>query len=308
MTDKCILKAVKLNKSYGKRIVITDLDIEINKGDIYGFLGPNGAGKTTTIRMILGLIKHNSGSVVINGHNIKTNIKTAISKVGAVVEVPKFYENYSAYSNLKMTKNLYSNVPNIRINEVLELTGLSTRARDKVKTFSLGMKQRLGIARALIHNPELVILDEPTNGLDPQGMKEIRELILKLAKENNITFFISSHLLSEIEHTCNKVGIIKNGKKIVEGYVSDLLNSELESVELTVDKISQTKEVLKDIQYIKSIEEINNNLLVKIDSGYSANLSKLIIENNISLQYLVPKPQSLENFFIETTKGGNHIV
>lgn len=308
MSDHWILEARNLNKSYGSRKIIRELDLQVAPGDIYGFLGPNGAGKTTTIRMLLGLIRHNSGSIRIRGYDIRRQFKKAIEKVGAVVEIPRFYESYSAYDNLKMTANLYADIPRTRIHEVLEITGLQSRSRDRVKTYSLGMKQRLGIARALIQNPELVILDEPTNGLDPQGMKEIRELILLLAKQRNITFFISSHLLGEIEQTCNKVGIINKGSKIAEGYVNQLLQKEFETVELHLNDAPRAMTLLNRIPCVKSLELQENVLASTIERGMSGELSRILVENGFSLKYLIPKKQSLEDYYIKMTEGGDHIV
>ncbi|MFZ5352290.1 MAG: ABC transporter ATP-binding protein [Bacillota bacterium] len=303
-----MLEAKNLNKRFGRRKVINNLDLHISKGDIYGFLGPNGAGKTTTIRMLLGLIRYDTGSISINGYDLKREYKDAIIKVGAVVETPRFYEQYNAYDNLKLIKNLYKGAPRGIIEEVLELTGLTNRADDKVRTYSLGMKQRLGIARALINEPELVILDEPTNGLDPQGMKEIRELIYRLASNKKITFFISTHLLSEVELICNKVGIINNGTKIVEGYVSELLNSAYESIDAIVNDPVKAKSLLAGNLHIKSLQLIDGGIRLSIERGMTGEISRLLIENGLELKYLIPRPQSLEEYFIEKTGGGNQVV
>lgn len=192
------------------------------KGDIYGFLGRNGQGKTTTIRLITGLIFPDDGDITIDGHSLGDDFKKAISNVGAIVESPSFYGYLSGYDNLKLMANIIPGIRKDRIDEVLEIVRLSSRAKDKVKTYSLGMKQRLGIANALLSSPKLIILDEPTNGLDPQGMKEIKEMIVQLASERNITFFISSHLLHEVEQICNRVGIIENGKLLSEASLVEL--------------------------------------------------------------------------------------
>ena len=232
-----IIKATNLQKYFGKKHIIKGINLNIEKGDIYGFLGPNGAGKTTTIRMLLGLIKKNEGEIFINGYNLDKDFKKAVDKVGAVVETPMFYENYSGYDNLKLMANLYNNVSKNRIYDLVEMVGLTNRINDKIRKYSLGMKQRLGIARALLNKPELVLLDEPTNGLDPHGMKEIRDLIIKLVDTEKITIFISSHILYEVELLCNRVAIIKNGNKLIEGNVKDLLSENNETVELiTEDK------------------------------------------------------------------------
>lgn len=222
MSTKTLLEVRNLSKTFGGRKIIDNLNLRVMKGDIYGFLGRNGQGKTTTIRLITGLIFPDSGDVIIDGYNLRNDFKKAISKVGAIVESPSFYGYLSGYDNLRLMANLVPGIKKGRIEEVLEIVRLSSRAKDKVKTYSLGMKQRLGIANALLNNPKLVILDEPTNGLDPQGIKEIKEMIIQLASEKDITFFISSHLLHEVEQICNRVGIIDNGKLLREAGIMEL--------------------------------------------------------------------------------------
>jgi len=216
VSETNVLEVFRINKSFGSKRVVSDLSFNVAKGDIFGFLGPNGAGKTTTIRMMLGLISIDSGSVKINGFDIRKNFSQAIGRVGAVVETPNFHLYLSGYRNLKLVANLHPEVPKSRIEEVLEIVGLASRAGDKVKTYSLGMKQRLGLARALLNQPSLVFLDEPTNGLDPQGIIEIREMISQLAIEQDITFFITSHQLHEVEQICNKVAILKEGRLLAK--------------------------------------------------------------------------------------------
>lgn len=229
MTSNTLLETRNLTKSFRGRKIIDNLNLKVMKGDVYGFLGRNGQGKTTTIRLMTGLIFPDSGEVVINGCNLRTDFKGAISQIGAIVESPTFYDYLSGYENLSLMANLVPGVSKSRINEVLEIVGLRNRAKDKVRTYSLGMKQRLGIANALLNNPQLIILDEPTNGLDPQGMKEIREMIVQLSSEKNITFFISSHLLHEIQQFCNRIGIINDGKLLVEGNVNELVGNSNEN-------------------------------------------------------------------------------
>lgn len=223
MESSTLLETRSLTKSMGGRKIVDDLSLKVMKGDVYGFLGRNGQGKTTTIRLMTGLIFPDSGDVIIDGHNLRTEFKQAISKVGAIVESPTFYEYLSGHENLSLMANLVSGLDRSRVDDVLEIVRLKKRAKDKVKTYSLGMKQRLGIANALLSDPKLIILDEPTNGLDPQGMKEIREMIVQLSSEKDITFFISSHLLYEMQQLCNRIGIISEGKLLVEGNVSELV-------------------------------------------------------------------------------------
>lgn len=303
-----VLKVSGLEKSYGRTKILKGIDLSIKKGDVYGFLGPNGAGKTTTIRSILGLIKKDKGRVFLNGFDADKYFKKAINKVGSVVETPRFYEHLSGYKNLKLMANLYDNVPKKRIYEVLELTGMFNRMNDKVSKYSLGMKQRLGIARALLNNPELILLDEPTNGLDPSGMKEVRELIINLAKEENITFMISSHLLHEVEMMCNRVGIIKNGEKIVEGEVEDLMNESKDVVEIHTKHTNKVLELINKHEHYSIKEHKDNIIILESEKDLSKNINNLLVENNIIADYIIPKKNDLENIFINLTGGGDQIA
>lgn len=252
--NEAILKCENLCKSFGKRQILNNVSLEVNQGDILGFIGPNGAGKTTTIKLILGLQSIDSGAVKINGYDIQKEFEKAIEKVGTIVENPDLYMYLSGYDNLKLISNMYKNINKKRIDEVVKLVKLEQRINDKVSKYSLGMRQRLGIAQALLHKPNLLILDEPTNGLDPEGIKELRELIKDLAEKENMAIVISSHNLSELESFCNKVTIIKNGKivetstinevkKVEHSYIIELDNIEdiQKIIEKKIEKISETK-------------------------------------------------------------------
>lgn len=252
--NEAILKCENLCKSFGKRQILNNVSLEVNQGDILGFIGPNGAGKTTTIKLILGLQSIDSGTVKINGYDIQKEFEKAIEKVGTIVENPDLYMYLSGYDNLKLISNMYKNIDKKRIDEVVKLVKLEQRINDKVSKYSLGMRQRLGIAQALLHKPNLLILDEPTNGLDPEGIKELRELIKDLAEKENMAIVISSHNLSELESFCNKVTIIKNGKivetstinevkKVEHSYIIELDNIEdiQKIIEKKIEKISETK-------------------------------------------------------------------
>lgn len=219
-----MLEIQNLNKSYRRRKIIDNLNMTVYKGDIYGFLGANGEGKTTTIRMITSLIKADSGDIIINGKSVINCKNEAIRNIGAMVEAPKFYENMSGYENLELMARIMPGISDLDIQNVLDLVGLKDRGRDKFKEYSMGMKQRLGIANALLGDPELIILDEPSNGLDPYGMKEINNLIVSLVKRFDKTFIISSHLLHEMEGICNRIGILHLGKLCIEGEVRALIN------------------------------------------------------------------------------------
>lgn len=296
-----------LSKSFGRRRVIDNIDLTVKKGDIFGFLGPNGSGKTTTIRMLLGLIHPDKGTVRINGHDLKTDFSNAIKGVGAVVETPKFHSYLSGRKNLELMANLIPNLPEDRVDTVLAMVGMSRRADDKVRTYSLGMKQRLGIANALLGNPELVILDEPTNGLDPAGMKEIRDIILRLAGKENITFLISTHLLFEVEQICSRVAILQRGKILAEGDVKELLSNNNEKLEIYSPQLEAVAASLSSLSYVNSFEKSSDKLTVIIDKGYAADLNKHLVSDGIAVEYLIPKRGTLEERFIELTKGEDQI-
>ena len=293
-----ILEVNNLSKTYKNFKAIDDISFQVNKGDIYGFLGPNGAGKSTTLRMILGLIKPNKGEIKLNGSFVNFKNKKYLNNIGALIERPDFYKNLSAYQNLKI---LYSmsrvNNPEI-IHDVLHEVDLFDRKDDKVGSYSQGMKQRLGIAQTLLHNPQVIILDEPSNGLDPQGQADMRELILKINKDKGITVIISSHILAEIEKIANRMIVINKGQKIIEGDVGQLMSSE--SIKLSI-KTTSNKEIenffnSRDIAYdsnddIYTISWLENN----IDQ-----LVKELHNNNISI-FEIKQLKTLEEYFLNLT-------
>lgn len=293
-----ILKIKNLNKSFGKKKILKNVSFNVNEGDILGFIGPNGAGKTTTIKMILGLQSINSGTVTINGYDIKKNFEKAIEKVGTIVENPDLYMYLSGYDNLKLISNLYKNVDKKRIDEVIKIVKLETRINDKVSKYSLGMRQRLGIAAALINKPNLLILDEPTNGLDPEGIKELRDILKKLAQKENVGIIISSHNLSELESFCNKIVIIKNGEIVEENKLSDFKKIE-ESYIIEVDNITKIKEI--------EFEKINeNNIRIHVNKKEIPAIIKKLVENNIKIYTVREETITLEDAFLKRT-GGNII-
>ena len=237
-----ILVCENLKKQVKRKVIIENISFSVDKGEIVGLIGPNGAGKTTIIKSILGLINLTEGKVTINGYDIKKNFVKAIEKVGAIVENPDAYMYLSGYDNLKITANNYKGITKSRIDEVAKIVGLENRIKDKVSTYSLGMRQRLGIAEAIINNPELLILDEPTNGLDVEGIIEIRNLIKKLSHQG-IAIIISSHNLTEIDNLCNRIIAIKNGKMIVDETIDEFKTSEngekLSSEEAFIKKVAE---------------------------------------------------------------------
>ena len=300
--NETILLTRQLGKRYKKRWAVKNLNLEVYRGDVFGFLGPNGAGKSTTIRMILSLIKPTEGTTEIFGHSLKSHRSEALSRVGGIVEKPDFYQYLSAYKNLEIVGALSGDVKRKRIFEMLDLVGLSDRATDRVKTYSHGMKQRLGIAQALISDPELVILDEPTNGLDPQGMKEVRDLIVHLSHDQKKTIVLSSHLLNEIEMVANRMAIIHNGELVVQGDVNTLLDEGEKYVILHAEPLQKVLSVLKRRKMIlKNISEKERRFEVIMDFAVIPELNKALVDAGIQVRALIPR-RSLEDLFLSMTE------
>ena len=293
-----ILKCENINKKFGKKQILKNVSLEVNEGDILGFIGPNGAGKTTTIKMILGLQSIDSGNVYINGYNIKKDFAKAIERVGGVVENPDLYMYLTGYENLKLISNLYKNISKERINEVVDLVKLNVRINDKVSKYSLGMRQRLGIATSLINKPKLLILDEPTNGLDPEGIKELRDILKELALKENVGIIVSSHNLSDLESFCNKIVIIKNGEIVETNNLTNIKKVE-ESYIIEVDDISK----IKDVEFEK-IDE--NNIRIHINKKEIPEVIKKLVQNDIKIYMVKEETITLEDAFLRKT-GGNII-
>ncbi|MDP2304331.1 MAG: ABC transporter ATP-binding protein [Ignavibacteria bacterium] len=298
-----IIEITHLTKHYKDLTAVNDLSLNVYKGDVFGFLGPNGAGKSTTIRMLLTLISPTKGEINIFGKNLNKNRNDILRKVGAIVEKPDFYGYLSAYKNLEILGRISGcDVSKKRIMEILELVGLDKRYKSKVKTFSHGMKQRLGLAQALLHDPELIILDEPTTGLDPQGMKEIRDLINYLSKEKNKTIFLSSHILYEVELVANRMVIINKGATKVEGLVSDLLNAANLKVTFGLTSVTEAKILLGQTQWINKVDSFTETKIVfSINHEEIPLVNKLLVENNIAVNSIVPM-RSLEEYFLDITE------
>lgn len=296
-----ILKCENLCKSFGKKQILDKVSLEVKQGDILGFIGPNGAGKTTTIKLILGLQSIDSGIVEINGYDIQKNFEKAIEKVGTIVENPDLYMYLSGYENLKLIKNMYKEVDEKRIDEVVKLVKLEQRINDKVSKYSLGMRQRLGIAQALLHKPNLLILDEPTNGLDPEGIKELRDLIKELAKKEKMAIVISSHNLSELESFCNKVTIIKNGKVVETSTINEVKKVE-QSYIIELDNLIDVQKILET-----SIEQISETQFkINVNKEEIPQIVKKLVESNKKVYMVNEEILSLEDAFLKKT-GGNVI-
>lgn len=303
MSDEKIIEIQNLNKQFKDIKAVDNLSLNVYKGDVFGFLGPNGAGKSTTIRMLLSLVKPTDGIIKLFGNSLREKRIEILKKIGAIVEKPDFYGYMTAYKNLEILGKISgSNISKERIMEMLELVGLNKRYNSKVKTFSHGMKQRLGLAQALLHDPELIILDEPTTGLDPQGMKEIRDLILYLSKEKKKTIFLSSHILYEVELVANRMVIINKGHTKVEGNVSDLLNSNKLKVTFEVNEIELAKSIINETSWLQKLDSsVGNKLIFLLDSDEISFLNKFFVENNILVSAVIPT-RSLEEYFLNITE------
>ena len=298
-----ILECENLNKKIGKKDILKNVSLQIQESDILGFIGPNGAGKTTTIKLILGLQKINSGKVKINGFDIEKQFEKAIERVGTIVENPDLYMYMTGLDNLKMNAKLYKNVDNKRIEEVVKLVGLENRIKDKVSKYSLGMRQRLGIAQAILHKPNLLILDEPTNGLDPEGIKQLRDILTKLANEEKMGILISSHNLAELESFCNKVTIIQNGEIIETSTLEDAKRVEGRILyEIELDNTNDLEKIIS-----KEIETIDaNTFKIYATREEIPEIVKQLVNNNKKIYKVFEDLTSLEDAFLKKT-GGNVI-
>jgi ABC-type multidrug transport system ATPase subunit len=303
-----IVQVTNLTKQFKNLTAVNHLSFSVHEGDVYGFLGQNGAGKSTSIRMMLTLIEPTEGNIEIFGMDLAKHRREILRNIGAVIEKPDVYKYLSAYENLQLFARLSGIKPTRKLlMNQLEMVGLAQRADDKVKTFSQGMKQRLGIGIALVHNPKLIVLDEPTNGLDPQGIADIRNLILHLSREMNKTVIVSSHLLSEIEQIATRVLIIDKGKKLVEGNASELLDPSQTIVELqTMDNVFALKQLMISKWSDKIQGQRNNSIVLKLDRREIPALHTDIASMQIQLLSLQPR-HSLEDYFLQVTSGNQHV-
>lgn len=307
---EAVLKINNLNKWFGKKKIIDDLSIEVYAGEVFGFLGPNGAGKTTTIKMIMGFLDIDSGEILINGINLRKNFEKAMSKIGGIVENPEMYKDISGITNLKMYARLQSNISKERINEVVRIVGMENRIHEKVKKYSLGMKQRIGLAQAILHRPKILILDEPTNGLDPAGIKELRDILKNLAHNENVAVFVSSHLLSEMELMCDRVGIINNGKLLGVKTIEEMQSQASGGITVyrfTVKPVEKALELAR-VEYSEKIKAITEDHIdIAVDSDDVMKINALFAANAIGITGVVKVETSLEDAFMNITGGGNII-
>jgi len=295
-----ILQTEALTKRYGRRMVVDHLALSVERGDIFGFLGQNGAGKSTMIRMSLGLVRPTAGRVLLFGHDMARDPLRALRRVGAIVEAPAFYENFSGYANLRLLAAMSGGTSRQRIDETLELVGLLHRAHDLVRTYSHGMRQRLGIAQALLPEPEFIILDEPTDGLDPQGIHEIRLLLPRLRDELGLTIMLSSHLLFEVERICNRVAIIDEGRLLYQGAIESLITSE-RAIKITVEPLESAYRLLSLHPSISVGRDGSNSLYIRMKEEDIPRVNALLVKNEINVKELAPQRETLEDVFLRLT-------
>jgi len=300
--NEVILRTHGLSKNFGKRWAAKDLNLEVHRGDVFCFLGPNGAGKSTTIRMVLTLLMPSSGSIEMFGMDLHKHRHAVLSRVCGIVEKADFYLYLSAYKNLEILGSMTRRVQKEEIMQALDVVGLTSRAFEKVKTFSHGMKQRLGIAQALLTKPELIILDEPTTGLDPQGMKEVRGLIKKLAIDKKMTIFLSSHLLSEVELVATRMAVINRGELIAQGSVLDLLGKEPMQYSIQVSPLDTAVKLLGQLPWVVILSAEDGKIELHVEPGHASELNRFLVSNYVEVLSFYPH-RTLEDFFLKITEG-----
>ncbi|MBO0685555.1 MAG: ABC transporter ATP-binding protein [Candidatus Dormibacteraeota bacterium] len=302
VTNTVVLSTRQLSKTYGRRPAVRSLDLEVRRGEVFGFLGPNGAGKTTTIRMALGLIRPTSGRVEILGHDVQEEGSRVLPRVGALVEAPALYGYMSGRDNLRAFASVLGGVPRRRLDEVLELVGLRERQRDRVRSYSLGMKQRLGVAGALLNDPQLLVLDEPANGLDPAGIVEMRDLLRRLAAAGK-TVFVSSHVLGEVQQICDRVAIINLGELVRLAPVADLVRGHGEFV-VKVDDPQAALAWVQRQDWGAPARLEDGALVTPSPTGQGSDLMRLLASGGMWPDVLVERHQNLEEIFLSLTATG----
>jgi ABC-type multidrug transport system ATPase subunit len=298
--SELILQTRALTKKYRRRTVVNNLELAVERGDIFGFLGQNGAGKSTVIRMALGLVRPTGGRVLLFGNDMSKRPLKALGRVGAIVEAPAFYEQFSGWDNLRIFAAMSGGADRKRIEQVLELVGLRERAHDPVRVYSHGMRQRLGIAQALLPHPEFIILDEPTDGLDPQGIHEIRVLLPRLRDELGLTIMLSSHLLFEVERICNRVAIINEGQLLYQGEIGNLIAKET-LIRITVEPLEEAYQLLRGDPQLSVSRNGSSSLYVKLADEHIPRVNALLVTTDIRVMELTPQREGLEEVFLRLT-------
>ncbi|MBO4650450.1 MAG: ABC transporter ATP-binding protein [Clostridiales bacterium] len=303
------LQIMNVTKTFGKKKAVDNVSFDLFPGEVFGFLGPNGAGKTTIIKMVMGFFRPDEGTIIINGYNRKTHYEAAMSSIGGIVENPEMYNSLSARLNLQMYARLHDGVTKERIDEVLELVGLTDRADEPIKKYSLGMKQRIGLAQALLHRPKVLILDEPTNGLDPAGIHLLRDVLTHCAHEEGVAVMVSSHLLSEIQVMCDRIGIINHGKLLQICSIDDFVNqAQSASVyRIKTSNPAKAKEILSE-KYDNKITNVNDDTLdIEIEEEQINECVRTLVSSGSDILGVQKLESSLEEAFLEITGGGIHI-
>lgn len=300
-----VLEVKDVKKHIGKRQIIKGISFDIKEGEIFGFLGPNGAGKTTTIRMLVGLIAPNSGSIKIMGHDIQKEKEKALANVGCIVENPDMYGFLTGRENLVQYEKMYGNVTKARIDEVAEMIGLKDRINDKVKKYSLGMKQRLGLGQALLVKPKLLILDEPTNGLDPVGIMDFRKIVRQMATENKSAVMISSHILAEIQQVCDTVAFINGGEiKSVESLNDKKTKDAKENFVIATPNMVEAIGILTKIPFVYDVKDDKDKISLSLDTGKSSKVVNELMKANIEVSEFYKTHKNLEDRFMQIVEGG----
>jgi len=301
-----VIQTYDLTKRFKTVTAVDGINFAVERGEVFGFLGPNGAGKTTTIAMLLGLVRPTAGSAEVLGHNIRRDLSAALRRVGAIVETPAFYPYLSGTDNLRIFCRI-AGADEVKVPTLLERVGLQGRGPDKVGTYSLGMRQRLGLASALIGDPELLVLDEPTNGLDPAGMQEMRHLLRALADQEGKTVFLSSHLLHEVEQVCDRVLILNRGRVVTQGRVDELLR-QTHGIEIRIDQADRAAGLLTALDWVPGVRRAEDWLTVQAPPERAPELLAVLAAHDLYPFEVRPVASTLESIFLDLTDGGGEAV
>jgi ABC-2 type transport system ATP-binding protein len=305
MTDEpAAINAVNISKSYGSRKAVADVSFQVRPGEVFGLIGPNGAGKTTAIRMIVGLIRPTSGSIALFGHDIQHDFERAISPVGAIVENPEMYKYFSGWRNLKHYARMRPGITNDQINKAVALVGLTDRINEKITRYSLGMRQRLGIAQAILHNPKLLILDEPTNGLDPQGIQELRQMIRHLADTEGMAVLLSSHLLHDVQAVCDSIAVINFGRTVAEGSMSSFTQGKA-IYRLVVSERNRAISLSQSNKWTVVKDDKTEDAFTAASEQEISGLNEILVKAGIKVSRIEGVNRSLEDAFLELTNSNN---
>ncbi len=307
MSQEIVVQLRNVTKRIGSKTIVDNLSFDVPRGEVFGFLGPNGAGKTTTIRMMVGLISMSQGEVLVNGINVNRHFEQAMMHIGAIVENPELYKFLTGYQNLVHFARMIPGIPKERIDEVVKLVKLENRIHDKVKTYSLGMRQRLGVAQAILHRPDVLILDEPTNGLDPEGIRELRDYLRQLAKSEGTAIIVSSHLLSEMELMCDRVAIIQNGKLVNVQLMREMVQQQSDEASLVVMEVDEPQRALQLLSDTISVAEAAmtaEGITLFLQREQIPDAIKLLVQGNVRVFSVKTASTSLEDKFLELTRGG----